>query len=326
MRVGVLSAAHLHVAAYATHLAAFEDVTLTGVADDDPDRGRAFADDFDVPYRDADDLLADVDAAVVCAANADHRAWVKRAADAGVDVLSEKPLATTTTDAVAMADRCRAAGVILGVAMPLRFSPPARRARDALADLGDLQFVVGWNRGSIPDGWFLDPEAAGGGAVQDHTVHLLDLVRWLTGEEVREVYAETATGMHDVAVEDVNVLSMELTDGSAFTLDGSWSKPDGWHTWGDAGAELVGTEGVVEFEHTAPAFRLTHDDADPTQQTVGYGADANERLVRDFVDAVREGRAPETTAADGVREVAVVEAAYESAARAEPVAVEYPEE
>lgn len=325
MRVGILSAAHLHVTAYATHLAALDDVELAGIADEDPDRARAFSDEFAIPHREADELLADCEAAVVCAPNANHRTWVERAADADVPVLCEKPLATSTADAVAMVEHCRAAGVELGVAMPLRFSPPARRAREALANLGELQFVVGWNRGMLPDGWFLDPEAAGGGAVQDHTVHLLDLVRWFTDTEVREVYAETATGRADLAVEDVNVLSMALTDGTPFTLDGSWSKPDGWHTWGDAGAELVGTEGVVEFEHTASAFELTRDDADPTQQTVAYGADANERLVRDFIAAVRDGRPPETTGADGVREVAVVEAAYESAELNEPVTVEYPD-
>lgn len=324
MRVGVLSAAHLHAHAYADVLADLEGVTLAGVADDDADRGASFAGRHGTEHLSAATLLGRCDAALVCAPNAAHRDWVSRAADAGVDVLCEKPLATTSEDAVAMADRCDEAGVALGVAMPLRFSPPAERARRALADIGDLQFVVGWNRGRLPGDWFVDPERSGGGAVQDHTVHLLDLVRWMTGHEVREVHAETASRLHDVPVEDVNVLSMILEGGTPFTLDGSWSRPDGWHHWGDAGGELVGTDGVVAFEHTAQAFRLTSDDADPPARLVDWGTDANERMLREFVDAVGDGREPETTATDGIREVAVVEAAYESAATGEPATVSSP--
>ncbi|ELY55381.1 dehydrogenase [Natronococcus amylolyticus DSM 10524] len=326
VRVGLLSAAHVHADAYVAALRELEDAAIVGVADPDAERGRETAAHHDLEYvANADDLFERIDAGVICAPNAAHREWIERATDAGVDVLCEKPLAPTLEDPRAIVETWRDADVAVGVAMPLRFSEPARRARRALeaGDLGSLWAISGTNRGHIPGGWFVDPELAGGGAVMDHTVHLVDLVASLTGERVAEVYAEVDTRFHDGAVDDVNVLSMELTDGTGFLLDGSWSKPDAWHTWGDATLEFVGTDGTLAIDCTGES--ITHTVASGEEagvHTVSYGDDPTAKLVADFVAAVREGRAPLVTPDDGLEAVTVVEAAYESAASAQPVTVE----
>ena len=326
VRVGLLSAAHVHADAYVAALHEHEDATLVGVADPDADRGRETAGRHDVDYvADPGSLLERIDAGVICAPNAAHREWIERAADAGVDVLCEKPLAPTLADARAVVETWRDAAVAVGVAMPLRFAEPADRARRALegGDLGSLRAISGTNRGHIPGGWFVDPDLAGGGAVMDHTVHLVDLVASLAGEHVAEVYAETETRFHDGEVDDVNVLSMELTDGTGFLLDGSWSRPDAWHTWGDATLEFVGTDGTLAIDCTGES--LTHTVAsgdDAGVHTIPYGDDPTAKLVGDFVAAVWEGREPLVTPDDVLEAVAVVDAAYESAASAESVAVE----
>src|SRR5699024_3302326 len=107
------------------------------------------------------------------------------------------------------------ADIRLGMAMPLRFSDPVRRAKCALEedDVGTIHAITGTNRGQMPDSWFVEPNQSGGGAVTDHTPHIVDLVHHLTGERVTEVYAESGTRFHDLAVEDVNLLSMELDSG-----------------------------------------------------------------------------------------------------------------
>jgi predicted dehydrogenase len=326
LSVGVLSAAHVHTDEYAAILAEMDDVEFVGVADDDAERGRATAERHATEYLPRDDLLAEIDAGVVCATNANHRDWVDSAAEAGVHILCEKPLAPTVEEATAIVERCEEAGVELGVAMPLRFSEPARRARDALTrgDAGNVHSISGTNRGQMPGGWFTDPDAAGGGAVMDHTVHIVDLVYHLTGQEVVEVYAESGTRFHDIPVDDVNVLSMELADGSQFLLDGSWSKPDEWHTWGDATVELVGTEGTISVDCFDQKLTYTTDSGeDAGVNAVFWGTDPNVALVEDFVNAVRNGRSPKITGEEGVLAVAVVEAAYESHRENEPVAVDY---
>jgi UDP-N-acetylglucosamine 3-dehydrogenase len=323
VRTGILSAAHVHTAAYASFLVEMDNVELVGVADNDAERGREIAERYSVDHRNATDLLKQVDAAVVCSTNAAHREWVERAADAGVDVLCEKPLSTNPDDARAMVETCEDAGVHLGVAMPVRFSEPVRKAETALADsaVGTLHTISGTNRGQMPGGWFADPDTAGGGATTDHTVHIVDLVHHLTGSRVAEVYAELDTRFHDIAVEDVNVLSMELEDGTQFLLDGSWSRPDSWRTWGEAGLELHGDEGSVCINCFGQ--RLTHTGKNAGTNAVFWGTNPDAGLITDFIDAVRNDRPPETTGEDGVEAVAVVAAAYKSAERNEPVAVEY---
>ncbi len=326
VRIGILSAAHLHAGAYAAQLASLDGAELVGIADEDADRGREFAENHGIDSMEADVLLEQADGVIICSTNANHRDWAERSAAAGVHVLSEKPLAPESEDARAIVDACQEAEVRLGVAMPLRFSLPAREAKRALQDgtIGALQSIVGTNRGQMPGSWFTDPDAAGGGAVMDHTVHIVDLVHWLTGERVAEVYAETGTRFHDLPVEDVNLLSMELTDGTQFSLDGSWSRPDNWDFWGDATVSLFGTDATVDVDCFAQKLKYTDDRPDGDGiQSLYWGSDPNGGLVADFVDAIREGRPPEITGPEGIEVVAVVEAAYESASRGTPVDVEY---
>ncbi|ADQ68875.1 Gfo/Idh/MocA family protein [Halogeometricum borinquense] len=328
VKIGICSTAHLHADSYAACLRE-SDAEFVGVTehDDRADDAQAKAAEYGVDFYEPDELLERVDGVVVCSTNAAHRDWVEHAADAGVDILCEKPLAPSIEDAEQMVETCREADVHLGVAMPLRFNQPVRNAKTALEDdaLGELRFLSGTNRGQMPGGWFADPEQAGGGAVTDHSVHLVDAVRWMTGEEVAEVYAETGTRFHDIAVEDVNVLSMELTDGTEFVLDGSWSKPDEWDNWGDATLRLVGTEGVVSIDCFGQTIKQTRDtDDDPGIRSVFWGSNPDEGLVEDFVRAVEADRPPLKTGADALEDVAVVEAAYESAEQSAPVSVERP--
>lgn len=325
-RIGILSAAHLHSESYAEHLAATDAAELVGIADTDTERGRSLSERHGSEYCSPDDLLQRADGVVICSENADHVDWIEAAADAGVHVLCEKPLATDVESAASVVELCNDAGIELGVAMPLRFSDATRDAKSRLEadEIGDICVVSGTNRGQFSGGWFGDPDRAGGGAVMDHTVHIVDLVYHLTEREVVEVYAEIGTRFHDIPVEDVNVLSMELDDGIQFLLDGSWSRPENWHTWGDATVEFVGTDGVLSVDCFAQSLWHTADAGEQTGiSSEFWGTDLNRGLIDDFVTAVTEDRAPEIPGQDGVRAVAVVDAAYRSAERGEPVRVKY---
>lgn len=324
LSMGVLSAAHVHTDAYASLLAAREDIEFVGITDEDGERGQETAERHGTEYLAADTLLERIDAAVICSANVDHRDWFERAAGGGVHVLCEKPLAPTVEDARKIIDCWQKSGILAGVTMPLRFCGPVLRAKERVKEIGQIRAISGTNRGKMPGGWFADPERAGGGAVVDHTVHIVDLVHSLTGEEVTEVYAEIDTRFHDIPVDDVNVLSMELTDGTPFLLDGSWSKPNSWHTWGDATLELTGTNGTLALDYTDQSLVHTLDSGPSAGvNTVFYGTDANAGLIDDFIESVREGHDPEIVPDDGLKAVRVIEAAYESAEVGQPVAVEY---
>lgn len=328
IKLGILSTAHNHSDAYAEALKALEIADLVAVADEDEERGRKFAEQHDIEYGSRAEILEQIDAGIVTAANANHLEWTEAAAKAGVHVLCEKPLATTEDNARAMVRVCESSGVILGVAMPVRFSEPARLAKTAVenGEIGELQAIIGTNILMQKTGgdWMTDPERSGGGAIMDHTVHIIDLARWITGQEVANVYAESGTRFTNIPVEDIVVLSMAMQDGTPLTHDGSWRQPKSWDFWGDVTMRLIGTKGVLEIDCFDQTLTQTTDiGQDPGIDSVYWGTDMNKELLRDFVTAVSAGEQPEISGQEGVREVQIVEAVYESVESNNLVSIEH---
>lgn len=324
VRLGILSAAHAHADHYAEALAHVDDAHLVAIADDDTARADSFADRHDIDNRPTEDVLDLVDGVIVCAPNNEHGRWIEAAADADVPILTEKPLATSVDEARSLVTHCDRRDVHLGVAMPVRFSPPVRMARETVkrGKLGRLRAIVGtnlltWIR---PGTWITDPDLAGGGAIMDHTVHVIDLVRWITGVDVVDVYAVGGTQFSDLAVEDVDVLSMELSDGTIVTHDGSWRQPESWDFWGDLTLRLIGEDRVLDVDCFDQVYRLTTDGKGIDR--VHWGTDINVELLRDFVAAIRNNRSPAVPGSDGIHPIKVVEAAYESIDRGEAVTVQ----
>jgi len=188
------------------------DVELVGVADEDAARGRAFAERFAIrSFDSAEALLAEgLDGVIICSANRQHRGLTELAAQHTRHILCEKPIATTLADAEAMIAACAQTGTKLQIAFPVRFAPPVQRLRALLQSgaLGRIYSLKTTNHGTMPGGWFIDRELAGGGAVIDHTVHVIDLLRWFFAAEVTEVYAEIGVGLlHDgLAIDDAGML------------------------------------------------------------------------------------------------------------------------
>ena len=319
---GLCSVAHPHAAAYAEILTDLADVEFVGIADNAAERGREFAEENGTRFRSREELFDRADGTVVCSTNTTRGEWIRAAADADVDVLAEKPLGTSATEARELTAFCDDAGVALSVALPLRHTVPTRHACKRLDAVGEITALSGTNRGRFPGGWFADPDRSGGGAVMDHTVHVVDLVHWLTGLRVGEVYAETATRFADIEVEDVNVLSMALEDGTPFLLDGSWSRPDAWESWGDATLEITGTLGVLDLDVFAQRFQVTRDTAPSGVSSVFYGTDPNRRMLERFTETIR-GRSAASPGGDAADALAVVEAAYESVTTGQSIDVEY---
>jgi predicted dehydrogenase len=329
LSVGLVSAAHVHTDTYADILRSMPDVELIGLADPDPVRGRDFAGLHSIPFLgDLPSLLArHPDAVVVTSENANHRRDVEAAAAAGVNVLCEKPLATTVEDARSIVESCARAGVRLMTAFPMRFSAPVGRIAAAIAanEVGRVRAVSAVNQGQIPTrhrAWFGDRELAGGGAVADHTVHVLDLLRWLLRAEPVEVWATANHILHAerTEVETGAVVAVTFDDGTIATIDCSWSRPDNYPTWGGLSMEIVGERGVLDLDAFRQRFTV-FDAREAGANWTFWGSDPDRAMLRAFVDAVREGVEPPITGVDGLRAVEVVQAAYRSLDLGKPVPV-----
>jgi predicted dehydrogenase len=326
LRIGMLSFAHGHAYSYAACLQRMDGVAIVGVYDADAARGQAAAARYGVAYHArAEDLLAQgLDGAVICAENVNHCPLVKLAAGATANILCEKPLATTLADAHAMLDACAATGARLQTAFPVRFAPPIQHLKSVLdaGTLGRIFSAKCTNHGSMPGGWFADPALAGGGAVMDHTVHVIDLLRWFWRTEVTEVYAEVGADLlyPGLGIDDAGLLSFTLANGVYGTLDTSWSRRRSYPTWGDVKIEVVGEQGALAVDTFQQNLSVSSDQTGKTRW-VNWGSNMDCGLVADFVEMVRSGRTPSISGYDGLKALEVAVAAYESARRGAPVSL-----
>jgi len=343
LKVAIASFAHTHAASYASLLGAMPDVEVLSADPDGasaPDagpRGADFASRLGVPYVDTyDELFAwGPDAVVVTSENALHRELVERAAAAGAHVLCEKPLATEVADGEAMLASCEAAGAILMVAYPVRFSPSYLRLRASVEAglLGDVFAVMGTNNGKIPFAarqWFTDAKLAGGGALVDHTVHCADLIDGLTGgASPQRVYAAANHVLHQdkgVEVETGGLVTVNYDNGLLATIDCSWSVPDNGPTWGGVTLQVTGTNGSVEIEPFLPHVAGT-DAGGEVYLPIGNDFDAS--MLATFLGAVRQSGAavagktpavvPQPDGAVGLRTLRIVDAARRSAVSGQAV-------
>ncbi|QDZ15836.1 Gfo/Idh/MocA family protein [Humibacter ginsenosidimutans] len=330
MKIAVLSLAHTHALEY---IAALQHHTSLELVATDPDavddgaesRGARLAAELGIDYLDSyEDVWAwHPDAVIVCAENVRHRALVLRAAELGIHVLCEKPLATSPDDAAAMLAAARHAGIVLMTALPVRFSTAYTQLRAIVrrGELGDIVSVNATNCGGIPTAraWFTDPVLSGGGAVTDHVVHAADLITDLLEESPEEVYAvaNSIPGGREGGIETAGLISLRYPSGVIASVDCSWSRPAGSADVGDlVTLAVVGTKGAAEI---MPFAGIIEGWNDRGALSYGYGISLDQRLIDTFVAAVAEratGTQPDGSA--GLAGVTLIDGAYRSIATGEP--------
>jgi len=315
VKIGIMSFAHIHAASYASCVNENPDAILVGVADDDPKRGKEMAERFETRFFPSYQALLEqeIDAVIITPENIKHRKLTLMAAEAGKHVLCEKPIATSTADARAMIDACREHNVKLMTAFPCRFSPPMVRVKEAVdgGAIGDILAMKGTNRGWMPGLWFIELEKSGGGAVIDHTVHVADLMRWVTRREPVEVYAEISNLMYHKDYDDCGMLTITFDNGIFSTLDTSWSRPRTYPTWGDVTLEITGTNGVILMDMFAQNI-IHYADEKKRVDWVHWGDNIDYGLVNDFVTSVANDLPVSITGEDGMKALEVALAAYRS--------------
>ncbi|MFC4404112.1 Gfo/Idh/MocA family protein [Gracilibacillus xinjiangensis] len=323
MKIGVISFAHMHAYSYAKVFRQMKDVEITAVTDEDEARGKHAAGNFDaVFYTSYEELLEqNIDAVIVTSENINHCKHVIAAAKAKKHVLVEKPMATTIEDAEKMIRACKENGVLLQVAYPVRFNTSIMQAKEQIDNgmIGDILAINATNRGKNPGGWFVVPEKSGGGAVMDHTVHVVDVIRWFMNSEVQEVYAEIDQLFHDQPIDDAGLLTLSFTNGVFATLDCSWSKNKNFPSGADVTLEIIGTKGILSVDAFKQVLQVST--VQDGEQQFGWGDSMNESLIRDFIRNISEEKEPVTSGYDGLKTVEVILAAYESAKKVQPMSI-----
>ena len=324
VKIGMMSFAHIHAHSYAACLKQLPEVDFVGIADEENDRAKQVAEQLGVKaFACYEDLLAtDVQGIIICSENINHRKHVALAAQSGKQILCEKPIATTIEDAEAMIEVCRRADVQLQTAFPCRFHPAFIELKNRVnaGELGKLLAIKGTNQGQCPWAWFVKKELSGGGAVIDHTVHVVDLIRCMTGAEPTKVYAEIDNRMFGQDFDDTGLLTIDFSNGMFVSLDASWSRPKSYATWGNVKMQVVGTEGMADMDMFNQRIDAFYDESMSFKYDY-WGDNTDLSLVASFAKSVADGSPVPITGDDGARALAVALAAYESAKTGKPVEI-----
>ncbi|ELZ15398.1 oxidoreductase domain protein [Haloterrigena salina JCM 13891] len=270
-------------------------------------------------YTDYEELFADesLDAVSICTPSGTHAEIAVAAAEAGIHVLSEKPLDVYLERVDRMIEAADRNDVRLGGIFQRRFTPERWTARQWVEEgrFGDLilaDTAVKWHRPQryYEDHWHGQRDLDGGVLMQQ-AIHFVDLLQWLTGG-IERVTADTETMAHEMECEDVAVVSLRFENGARGTVAATTGVRGGRER-----VELNGTEG----SYNSGTFVLEDDEVEPdlVEPPCGTGLEGQ---IRDFVGAVREDRDPIVSGRDARDAVEVVLAAYASAELDRPVRVD----
>lgn len=346
LRVGVVGAGTIAQRSHLPTLSKIEGVRVVALAETNPERLRECAATFDIErtYTDYREMLAagDLDAVLVITPNVFHAPVTLAAIEAGCHVLVEKPMATTGGDAQRMVDFAAERGKVLTINFPRRFLGIYREARRLVAagELGEVYQVSATlvRRAGIPGygSWFTTAALAGGGALLDTGVHILDITLWMLGEpEILAVSAATSDRLGRAGrglgqwgidrgtegtfdVDDSVVAQIRCAGGLTIALDVAWAA----YSPAITGVRLLGTQGGVvlaerhqrsdrdrlELYTDGPDGPLTTEPELPVEPVP-----AGEGPLRGFVASARTGTPPPVPAAAGLRLARLCDAIYEPA-------------
>ncbi len=319
MRIGLVGAGRIGTVHAAT-LGSLLEVDEAVVTDLDLGRATALADEYGLAVAaDVDALLGSgLDGLVVAAPTPEHPGLLRRAAEAGIAVFCEKPLAPDVDDTRELTATLVSAGVPLQVGFQRRFDPGYQAARDAVGsgELGWIHSVWACTYDQAP------PHAAyiptSGGIFRDCSVHDFDIVRWVTGREVVTVYAQGANRGAAFFAEagdvDTGSAVLELDDGTQVLL--------GATRYNGAGHDVR-----MEVHGSAGSVAVGLDDATPLRSAeagVGWpGGTAYQHFTQRFAAGYRAelvafcevaaGRAPSPCSGeDALAALLIANAAEES--------------
>ncbi len=272
--------------------------------------GRAFTD-----YREMYESV-ELDAVYVCLPPFAHTDQEILAAQAGLALFVEKPLALTMDKAREIEAAITEAGVMSCAAYHWRYHDTARWAREALAD-GPIGMVLGWWMGGLPGVAWWRVQDQSGGQILEQTTHIIDMARYLAGE-VERVSAEMAlrvmTDVENISVPDVGTVNLRFESGAVGNITNS-CVPPGWKN----GLVIIGERKTVIFDQFNFELRTQAGTETKTFQPIA----PHFRESAAFVKAVATGDASGILSdySDGVKSLAVSIAANESAQTGEPVLI-----
>lgn len=314
-----------------------EGASIVAICDRDPERLKLVGEQFGIERRYADTATMFADGAFdfvdIATTVASHRALVEMAASHKIPAICQKPFAKTLSDAKAMVAVCAQAGVPLMIHENFRWQTPIQAVKTVLQS-GAIGEPF-WGRFSFRSGYDVfsgQPYLAEGERfiIEDLGIHTLDIARFILGD-VSSLTARTKRVNPKIKGEDVATILLDHENSATSIVDVSYASKLATEPFPETLIELDGTKGSIRLSQ---GYRLEVNG--PNGASV---SDASPRLLpwasrpwhniqesvlaiqQHWTDRLADGGETSTSGADNLKTLALVEAAYESAASLRPVDV-----
>jgi predicted dehydrogenase len=270
--------------------------------------------------------------------------------EAGVHLMAEKPIGKTAAETARVVDVAEQQGLALSVCYQNRYSPLIVQARKLVAQglLGplisvDVRMLTTQVQYRNPQHWLFNKGPAGGGILSWLGCHYIDMIRYVSQDEIVSVFAEVATRNDaEIDVEDIAALSMRLQSGAIGTMHAGYTlalsgsgyhNPSGYDTYFGLNGQL----GRIYWSSSGRADHLQVETAHPSwagaprrsfdfefAASPAYGGVAGEDFMRAFIGAARqEGMVP-ASGQDALQVARIIDAAYASDQSGRRMPVEVP--
>lgn len=266
-----------------------------------------------------------IDAVYIATPNVHHREFAEKAAYHGIHVLTEKPIATTVADAVSMMRAADRNDVKMMVAYRLHFDPGNLKAIEIAQSgkLGELRIFNSLFSYQLTDPTNIRLQAEqGGGPLLDIGVYCLNAARYLFRDEPVECFAWTMNSSDErfSEVEEMMAVTLRFPETRIATFTISFGASD------TSSFDLVGTKGCLRLEHAyeyAEDMELTTTINGKEKSYTFKKHDQFGPELEYFSECILKDKQPEPSAEEGLLDIKIIEALFESARYGRPVKLDY---
>ncbi len=289
------------------------------------------------------DAHPELEAVIIASDNASHFRQMRQAAERGLHIFSMKVPTFQTDQYREMIRLTEKAGVVCQVEMEMRHHAPVYRIKEVIEEgrIGQLLSVNAVNYSHNPvwwRPWQADPEGSygsrvplrpgddrfRGGALADHP-HLFDIIRYLTGSEFSEVFADVSPNIREgVETEDMIRVIGRLKNGVNYSIDPSYANDEehvpqmigmDWNRYPrcvEVFMTVVGTEGVIVSDLYGKTY-CCQNQSNGKYLVSGLGSSGLwNRRMEEFYHCIRSGKLPTVGLRDHYNSIAAMNAAYDS--------------
>lgn len=263
-----------------------------------------------------------------------HAAIALDCIDAGVNVIIEKPMAMSMADADEIIRRSEAAGVKVCACHQNRFNVAVQETRKALESgrfgkLSHGSIHVRWNRNKAyyEQAPWRGTWAQDGGCLMNQCIHGIDLLRWMMGDEVEEVYGVTRQQFHHyLEAEDIGMAVVKFKNGAVGTIEGTTNVypknlEETLYLFGETGTVKIGGTSTnnIDVWQFADEQETDHGKQGLQEATSNVYGNGHTSLFADMMEAIEKNRKPYVDAVAGRNALEIILAIYKSQKTGQPV-------